>query len=50
VEPSLFDVVGDPVGFVVVGNDFVANVLYPYKPGWNGFVDERRVGSPAVGI
>jgi len=47
MESPLFDVVGNPISFIIIRYNFVPDILDPYKPGWNSFVDKRRVISPA---
>ena len=50
VETSLLDLVGDPVGLVVVGDDLVADLLDLDEPRGHGLVDEGGVGPPAEGV
>mmetsp|Transcript_39804 Transcript_39804/g.84839 ORF Transcript_39804/g.84839 Transcript_39804/m.84839 type:complete len:1014 (+) Transcript_39804:710-3751(+) len=50
VEPSLLHGVGDPVRFLVVLDDFVADLLHLDEPRRHGLVDEGRVAAPAEGV
>ena len=50
MEASFLDLVGDPVGLVVVFDDLVLDLLNPDKPRRDGLVDQRSVRPPAVGV
>lgn len=50
VEAAFLDLLWHPVSGLVIRQQTFLDLLHGNEPRWNGAIDERRVGAPAIGV